>query len=235
MRVPMGPQQLMAYLGAPSALLCWREKQFSSGADASCARRHGALQGAAAPRVEDAWSWLHQIPMLSPRTPPPPPSARRSRCRSRRESRMSGGIRHCVNSPPAGRVQTQGGCSESGGSCGIDELVINQLHMARHTARQEREKAHRQGGPTREHGRTGGRTLAAACSAVRATAAAAALGELGGEKVGDGDEGVGGNAVSFHTRRSISCSPSAAARVSRSSSAAESSPLPSSSRWRSRA
>ena len=154
LRVPMGPQQLMAYLGAPSALLCWREKQFSSGADASCARRHGALQGAAAPRVEDAWSWLHQIPMLSPRTPPPPPSARRSRCRSRRESRMSGGIRHCVNSPPAGRVQTQGGCSESGGSCGIDELVINQLHMAvtRH-GRSERKRTDK----VARHESTGGR------------------------------------------------------------------------------
>ena len=35
---------------------------------------------------------------------------------------------------------------------------------------------------------------------------------------------MGGSAVSRHTRRSISCSPRAAARVSRSSSAAECSP-----------
>ena len=56
------------------------------------------------------------------------------------------------------------------------------------------------------------------------------LGDDGGETVGDGAEGVGGSAVSRHTRRSISCRPSAAARVSRSSSTAEISPvLPSSS------
>ena len=69
--------------------------------------------------------------------------------------------------------------------------------------------------------------MTAACSAVSRASSAwrwFVLGEDGGEKVGDGDEGVGGSAVSRHTRRSISCRPSAAARVSKSSSAAESSP-----------
>ena len=175
--------------------------------------------------------------MPPPRAPPPSQSVRRNRCRSRRESRMSDGIRHCVNSPRAARVRTREvACSESGDSCVMDELAMIRVHVVSHTAlacaqgsRADRVARHD------STGRAGGRTLAAACSAVRAAAAAAALGELGGEKVGDGDEGVGGNAVSFHTRRSISCSPSAAARVSRSSSAAECSPLPSSSRWRSRA
>ena len=40
------------------------------------------------------------------------------------------------------------------------------------------------------------------------------FGDPGGEKVGDGEEGVGGRAVSRQTRRSTSCRPSAAARVS---------------------
>jgi len=60
-------------------------------------------------------------------------------------------------------------------------------------------------------------SLAAACAAV-SSAARRCLGELGGEKVGDGDDGVGGSAVSFHTRCVTSLRPSAAARVSRSSS-----------------
>jgi hypothetical protein len=71
-----------------------------------------------------------------------------------------------------------------------------------------------------------GRALTAACSAVRWAACVDVLGDDGGENVGDGDDGVGGSAVSRHTRRSTSCRPSAAARVSRSSSAAECSPLP---------
>ena len=73
----------------------------------------------------------------------------------------------------------------------------------------------------------GRRTFTAACSAVSSASSAwrwLVLGEEGGEKVGEGDDGVGGSAVSRHTRRSISCNPRAAARVSRSSSAAESSP-----------
>ena len=45
-------------------------------------------------------------------------------------------------------------------------------------------------------------------------------GDPGGEKVGDGDDGVGGSAVSFQSRCVLSLRPSAAARVSRSSSAA---------------
>lgn len=61
----------------------------------------------------------------------------------------------------------------------------------------------------------------AACAAV-ISACRLCFGEDGGENVGDGDEGVGGSAVSFHTRCVTSFSPSAAARTSRSSSAAES-------------
>lgn len=60
-------------------------------------------------------------------------------------------------------------------------------------------------------------SFSAAWAAV-SSAARRCLGELGGEKVGEGDDGVGGSAVSFHTRCVTSCSPSAAARVSRSSS-----------------
>lgn len=66
-------------------------------------------------------------------------------------------------------------------------------------------------------------SLTAACAAV-SSAARRCFGELGGEKVGDGDEGVGGSAVSFHTRCVTSLRPSAAARVSRSSSRVGSEP-----------
>lgn len=66
-------------------------------------------------------------------------------------------------------------------------------------------------------------SFSAACAAI-CSAARRCFGELGGENVGEGDLGVGGRAVSFQTRCVTSLSPSAAARVSRSSSAAESTP-----------
>lgn len=62
---------------------------------------------------------------------------------------------------------------------------------------------------------------AAACSAT-SSACLRCLGDDGGENVGDGEDGVGGRLVSRHTRWVVSLRPSAAARVSRSSSAAES-------------
>jgi len=77
-------------------------------------------------------------------------------------------------------------------------------------------------------GRPGGRCVgckdaaktAAACSAK--SGFSPGFGVDGGENVGEGDDGVGGSAVSRQTRWVVSLRPSAAARTSISSSAAES-------------